>query len=168
MARGFCWTLVLSLLVPRLAAQQMDPTADRALREIKATYEAAITAMVRGDGRAWQRMLSAGPDVTLFNALGNVRVGQQDVRKQYAWAASHMDPELRRVDIDYLSTTVAGDIACIVAIEHPRWVTRPGAPLRAVVNTRATDIFRREGGRWRLLHRHMDHLPDPESPQPAP
>jgi ketosteroid isomerase-like protein len=70
-----------------------------------------------------------------------------------------MSPGFQDFDIEVLASGESGDLAYVVTLERSRF--RPDAST-SVQNgfTRVTQIFRREQGQWRLLHRHMDHLPE--------
>jgi ketosteroid isomerase-like protein len=59
---------------------------------------------------------------------------------------------------------VSGDLACVVEIERYRPV---GSDTLTSARTRATHIFRREEGAWKLAHRHMDHLREDTTPRAA-
>ena len=53
------------------------------------------------------------------------------------------------------------DLAYIVGIEHTTASVR-GAPA-VPYSLRVTTIFRREGGEWKVVHRHGDPVPDSDS-----
>ena len=52
-----------------------------------------------------------------------------------------------------------GDMAYTVGYEHTEATVR-GEPSR--YKLRATQIYRREDGEWKVVHRHADTVPDPE------
>jgi ketosteroid isomerase-like protein len=137
----------------------VPPPSGTTLVALKATYEAALAGMLRGDEAPWQRMVTARPDVTLLNPFGLVRHGQADVRGMYARAAARLEPADVRLEIEYLAAAVVADIGYVVAIERSDGFRFRGdtIPRRNGV-TRATNVFRLEQGAWRLVHRHMDHL----------
>jgi len=62
--------------------------------------------------------------------------------------------------LSYENETVAagasGDLAYTVALEHTTASINGGEPQPYVL--RATTIFRREGGEWKVVHRHGDAL----------
>jgi ketosteroid isomerase-like protein len=71
-------------------------------------------------------------------------------------AASHYR-EGDAIGFDEISRYVTPDLACIVEVEHLKSKVG-GHEEVAPVNLRVTSIFRREDGRWRLVHRHADPI----------
>jgi ketosteroid isomerase-like protein len=65
--------------------------------------------------------------------------------------------------VEYVSTVVSGDLACTVSIERST-VRLADAPAPAPMALRVTHVFRREDGRWTLLHRHADPLVETTAP----
>jgi ketosteroid isomerase-like protein len=129
------------------------------LPSLKAMYEHALTAMLRGDDGPWRGMLSASADVTLLTPFGAVRRGQEAVRRQYALAASRLAPAEARVEVEYLAAAVEGSLGVVVALERSEGFRMKGDSVpRRDGFTRSTNVFRREADGWRLVHRHMDHL----------
>jgi ketosteroid isomerase-like protein len=57
--------------------------------------------------------------------------------------------------VDHVSTVVSGDLAYTVAIERST-VRPPDAPATTATAQRVTQVFRKEDGRWKLLHRDVD------------
>jgi ketosteroid isomerase-like protein len=59
---------------------------------------------------------------------------------------------------ELVAAEVVGDIAYTVGYEHTQ-ATVNGEP--RTYTLRATQIYRREGGEWKVAHRHGDAPPDP-------
>jgi ketosteroid isomerase-like protein len=135
----------------------VDPEFVAFLHEL----ERATAAMLNGDPTLWLGHVSRDP--TLFTWSGGIRRGQDEVLRQYRNAAARMPPGAATVTFEYLQVLVSGDLATTVALEHPRRENpRPGSPRI----TRVTHIFRKEDGAWKLVHRHMDHLEEPQTTPP--
>jgi ketosteroid isomerase-like protein len=62
---------------------------------------------------------------------------------------------------EIIAADVIGDMAYTVGYEHTR-ASVNGEP--RTYTLRATQIYRREGGEWKVAHRHADTLPDAEEP----
>jgi ketosteroid isomerase-like protein len=60
---------------------------------------------------------------------------------------------------EIIAADVIGDMAYTVGYEHTR-ASVNGEP--RTYTLRATQIYRREGGEWKVAHRHADTLPDAE------
>jgi ketosteroid isomerase-like protein len=58
---------------------------------------------------------------------------------------------------DILAADVVGDMAYTVGYEHTQ-ATVNGEP--QTYTLRATQVYRREGGEWKVVHRHADTAPD--------
>jgi ketosteroid isomerase-like protein len=58
-----------------------------------------------------------------------------------------------------LSAVEGADLAYIVSIETNR-VREVGKSAEVLLVLRVTEIFRREDGAWRLMHRHADQQAD--------
>ena len=60
---------------------------------------------------------------------------------------------------EIIAADVIGDMANTVGYEHTQ-ASINGAP--RTYSLRATQVYRREGGEWRVAHRHADTVPDPD------
>ena len=128
------------------------PDFDATLRLV----EAAQVELVRGRAAAFKDLWSHGEDVTLIGGLGgdiekgwsNVGARLDGVSTQYA-EGSRKHEEVSR--------HVAGDLAYVVQRETIQF-RRPGNGEHVVQPLRVSMVFRREAGRWRLVHRHADSL----------
>jgi uncharacterized protein (TIGR02246 family) len=133
--------------------------ADTGVRSILPRYEAALTDLLHGDAAAWLRLTSDAADVTLIDAEGGIVTGQAPVRAAYRRISAGHRPADTALSVEYVATGASGDLAYVAAVER----LEPGSAAPAAAgdsHTRATMLFRREGGEWRLVHRQMDHLRD--------
>jgi ketosteroid isomerase-like protein len=136
---------------------------DQGFRTFLQDFEHATTRFINGDPGPWQALVSQRADVTLMGGWGIVARGWQDTSARYDWAARRFVESGAVLQVEYVSTVVSGDLACTVAIERstPRLADAPAA---APMTLRVTHAFRREDGRWKLLHRHADPLIDTMAP----
>ena len=120
-------------------------------------WEGAQSRFINGDPTLWKKNASQGEDVTIFGAFGGSEKGWKEVGPRYDWASSQFKESGAAQKIDYLNTGVSGDLAFTVAIE--RQVARiAGQETSTPRALRVTQVFRNEGGVWKLLHRHADPL----------
>ena len=86
-----------------------------------------------------------------------------EVAERLARPASQLVPERAKQPADERrqgGRDVSGDLAYFVALERGTFrVAGTDSTRRGF--TRATMVFRREAGGWKLRHRHMDHLGAP-------
>jgi ketosteroid isomerase-like protein len=125
------------------------------LDEFIPRQEAADFALHQGDPEPRKRLWSRQDPVTLLGAKGVMASGWDQVNKTFDWvAASFSDCEEFRLEV--IAAGVSGDIAYTVALEHSR-LSRSGGPVQDY-RLRVTHAYRREGGEWRIVHRHGDEL----------
>lgn len=126
--------------------------------------ERAAIDMFHGDAASWKELLSESDQATIFPPFGGFVSGREATRGRYESVAARGASTDVQFEVEVLAFGVSGDLAYIVAFERSRF--RPaGAEAVRSGFTRVTHILHREGGEWRLLHRHMDHLP--EAPEPG-
>jgi ketosteroid isomerase-like protein len=94
--------------------------------------------------------------VSLFGAAGSAS-GAEEVRRIQGWVASHFAGLVDEKQ-ELIAAGACGDLAYTVAFEH-KTVETPGGE-RAAYTLRATHVFRREDGEWRIVHRHGDRPPE--------
>jgi len=123
---------------------------DLVLREV----EAAQVELVSGRPDRFKSLWSHGEDVTLSGGLGGVIAkGWPDVSARLDWVATQYVRGSRTHQ--EVSRYVGKDIAYVVLRETIRF-TRPTDGKPSVQELRVTQIFRREGRQWRIVHRHAD------------
>lgn len=140
--------------------QNINPTAitDSSFKGFLIKWERCITQFINGDPSLWKQNSSQTDDATIFGAFGGYgEKGWKVVGARYDWASSQYKPSGAKIKVDYLSIVISNDLAYTVGIE------RSEALLGDMKNTaprvlRATQIFRKENGEWKLLHRHADPL----------
>jgi ketosteroid isomerase-like protein len=127
------------------------------------TFEEGLTRFVNGDATLWKKNASRSDIATILGAWGAYEKGWPEVGSRYDWAAARFQPSGAKVNVEYLSTVVSGDLACTVTIERST-VRLVDQEKVAPMALRVTHVFRREAGEWKLLHRHADVL----TPRTAP
>ena len=116
---------------------------------------AAETAMHNGDAGPRKAMWSRHEPVTLFGALVS-RSGWNDLSDTFEWVASRFT-HCGSYEIELLAAGASGDLGYTVAYEHTT-ATVQGEP--STYTLRVTHVYRREGGEWKVVHRHGDSVPD--------
>jgi ketosteroid isomerase-like protein len=133
--------------------------SDPELRYFLARLEDATSGMLNGDASLWMELVSHADDATLFPPFGGVARGWEEVGTRYQAAAARQTPGSGSVSVEVLASGVSGELAYVVSLERSLIRVVGSDELRPGF-TRVTHILRREDGEWRLLHRHMDHLPE--------
>lgn len=155
--------LVLALFVAALSGctkTEAPPTAagDSSFQAFLPQWEAAQTRFINGDPTLWKQNASHRDDATILGAFGGHEKGLSEVGARNDWASAQFKDSGATQKIEYLNTTVSGDLAFTVTIERQEAV-RIGEQEKPTPRAlRVTQIFRKEGGSWKLLHRHADPL----------
>ena len=127
---------------------------DAEVRTASAQFYAALNRMIKGDASALNDIWSHSADVTTMHPIGGREVGWDQVRgswEQVAKIASGGQVKL----VDQIIHT-SGDLAYEVGTERG---TATMAGQEVALDHRVTNIYRREGGRWKIVHHHTDLAP---------
>lgn len=139
-----------------MAASPPSNEAQEFLAAITPRLSNAEIAFHNGDATPRGQIWSHAEPVTLFGALLH-KSGWSDIEAAFDFLASGFS-NCKSFRYDLLSAGASGDLAYLVGIEHTTASVR-GAPPKAY-QLRVTTLFRREGGQWRIFHRHADPLPN--------
>ena len=107
-----------------------------------------------GDTASWTDAWSHAEPVSVFGAGVRCRVGWPEVQRTITWVASAF-ADCPTYDYELITAGIDGDLAYTCGFERYT-ATRPNGEV--VSNElRVTQIYRREDGAWRIVHRHGDH-----------
>ncbi len=164
-SRALLLPALLLCCVRTAAAQGLapPPVSDSGFRAFLVEFEAAERQMLDGSPEAWLALVSRQEPVTLFGPFGGHERTRAGAEERFRWAASRLAPSGATLAVEYLAWGVSGDLAYTVVLERTRVRTAGQDTVRNGF-TRATYLFRREDGQWRLAHRHGDHLPERFTP----
>ena len=124
-------------------------------------YHRAGREIINGNPEVYKSLYSRRDDVTLANPFGPPARGWSEVSATLDRAAAHyQDGEV--VGFDNVSTVVTAELAYTLEVERYR-ARVGGAEERAPVSVRVTSVFRREGGDWKVVHRHADPITSPRT-----
>jgi ketosteroid isomerase-like protein len=130
---------------------------------------AAETAIHNGDAGPRMALWSRSEPVTLLGAMGMSSLGWDAVSQTSRWVASRFS-DCTRYSFELLAAGASGDLAYTVGLERADLSVDGGPPHPTKI--RVTHVYRREGGEWKIVHRHGDYVPLDEEPaaegQPAP
>jgi ketosteroid isomerase-like protein len=126
------------------------------LDEVVERYHLALGEFMKGNYEPAKQLFSEREDVTLGNPFGPFARGWTQVVETMERAASnYRDGEAS--GFDTISKYSTPELAYMVEVERLRSKVA-GREDVAPVDLRVTSIFRREDGRWRLVHRHADPI----------
>jgi ketosteroid isomerase-like protein len=141
------------LTTPRPLEAAMTEVDDF-LAEIHPRLVDELQALHNGDPQPRLAMWSTNDPVTLFGAGMSGRGWNQVSGIFRSIASRWSDCTNQRVEI--LAAGVSGDLAYTVELEHTS-VSIDGTPV-APYTVRVTQLYRREDGEWKVVHRHGDQI----------
>lgn len=118
------------------------------------------TAFHKGDPAPRGDLWSHNDPVTLLGAAVTTS-GWTKVSEAFDWLAANFS-NFESSEYEVIAADVSGDLAYVVCIERTVGSFR-GSEVRPYA-LRVTTIFRREGGEWKVVHRHADSFKEPAPP----
>ena len=122
-------------------------------RRFLALQAEAEEAFVLGDAGPRMKLWSRRDPVSLLGALGMYESGWDRLSQVFPMVAS-MFSNVSEFRWDIEVANVVGDMAYTVGYERFNGSVR-GRPIEAMT-VRVTHAYRREGGEWKIVHRHGD------------
>jgi ketosteroid isomerase-like protein len=162
----FAVALALAMLgiAYNAARVHVAPTSEEAaFQAFLSEFEQGTTGFINGDAAGWKARVSRRADATLMGGWGIVARGWPEVGSRYDWAARRFADSGATLKVEYVSTTVSGDLAYTVAIERSE-VRLADQTARSPMALRVTHVFRKEDGLWKLVHRHADPILETTAP----
>jgi len=115
----------------------------------------AEIAVHDGDANPRREIWSRQEPVTVLGAAKNA-TGRAELDELFSWMEQSMSGcESYRFEV--VAAEVSGDMAYTVGYEHTKAVINGAS---RTYTLRATQIYRREGGEWKVIHRHGSELPE--------
>ena len=145
-------TIAGDLASSRAHARDAD---EKAVVEAANRFYVALNEMFTGDLTRMIDVWSHAQDVTYMGPAGDFRVGWAQVLSSWKeQAAMKLGGEVRP---ENMRVTVGRDLAVTHNFERGENVGAQGK--REKVSIRATNLFRKEKGTWKMIGHHTDLLP---------
>ena len=119
----------------------------------------AEIALHNGDAAPRLAIWSRRDPVTVLGAWKSAS-GQDAVRDLFAQLETAFS-DCTSYSHEIIAADLIGDMAYTVGYEHTQ-ASVNGEPRKYTL--RATQVYRREDGEWKVAHRHADTVPDAEQP----
>ena len=129
-------------------------SAEEDVRHASNQFYAALNRMANGDAGLMASAWSHGPEVTALHPIDGREIGWEAVKasfERFAQIAADGNIDLKDQVI-----RVDGDVAYELGVEQGE-CKLGGHPVD--IKHRVTNIYRREGGEWRMIHHHSDTSP---------
>lgn len=151
-ASALLWSLTGLLQAESALASDDDKSA---VIEAAGQFYSALNAMFKGNLEPMKEVWSHDDDVTYMGPGGGFRIGWTQVLADWETQAAmklggEVKPEGMRI-------TVGRDLAVVSNFEIGINAGPEAKPRK--VEIRATNLFRKEGGTWKMIGHHTDILP---------
>jgi ketosteroid isomerase-like protein len=118
--------------------------------------EDAARAYVRGDPAPVSALATDTSPATFFGPQGSYRRGASEVKQAYERDAGMFEAG-GDTRFEVLQLEAGAGLACWIGLQHAT-VRMRGKVEPVQMSLRVTEVFRREGDEWKLVHRHADPL----------
>jgi ketosteroid isomerase-like protein len=124
------------------------------LHDAADAFYAAGNQLLAGDPSAFEAIWSEADDISHLGPLGAICTGRAAVMAEFAnESAMGFEGTLVADERRFVETPEMGYLVCV---ERTRGMTKAGEPI--TVDIRASTIFRKEAGQWRVVHHHTDRF----------
>lgn len=130
-------------------------------RQFMREREAAAQAYVSGETAPLGQIVTHGASATFFGPKGGYETGADHVYDVYRRDAGHFKSGESHFEV--LQMAEGGDVAFWTGLQHAI-AKLDGSDQEMPMHLRVTEVFRREDGEWKMVHRHADRLAEEESP----
>ncbi len=153
-----CYSYILVLLLVVFIGSintQASEIDEKAVKQAVSQFYVALNEMFKGKIEPMKEVWSHAGDVTYMGPTGGIKIGWQQVLADWeAQAAMKLGGVVKPEGMHII---VGQDIAVTTNYEKGSNVDSEGKPIE--VSIRATNIFRKEDGKWKMIGHHTDLLP---------
>jgi ketosteroid isomerase-like protein len=125
------------------------------------TRAAAAQAYVQGESAPLEEIVTRKSPASFFGPQGGHHEGAQAVSSTYTHDAEAFEPG-GESHFEILDQSVSNGVAYWVGFQRAK-VKMRGRAEPIAMDLRVTELFRREGEEWKLVHRHADSMVETKS-----
>jgi ketosteroid isomerase-like protein len=134
---------------------QASEQDEKVVKEAVSQFYVALNEMFKGNIEPMKKVWSHAGDVTYMGPAGGIKIGWDQVLAEWQ---SQADMKLGgTVKPEDMKIYVGKDLAITVNYEKGENINAEGKPQE--VSIRATNTFRKEDGKWKMIGHHTDILP---------
>jgi ketosteroid isomerase-like protein len=126
-------------------------TTESEVRAASEKFYAGLNRMLNGDAGPLGDIWSHSATVTTMHPIGGREVGWEKVKN--SWEQVAQLSKGGQVNLSDQFIQVAGDAAYELGVEHVQGTI---AGQLVTGDCRVTNIYRHEGGAWKIVHHHTD------------
>jgi len=131
-------------------------TADNGFEKFLQLRKETSDAFVNGNAEPLERISAHKSPATLFGPKGDCIQGADEVNAANAKGSGMFKPGARN-EFEIMHKGASGDLAYWTGIQRST-VNMRDKDAGVQMDLRVTEIFRKDDGQWRLIHRHADKL----------
>lgn len=129
-------------------------SSDAEVRNASEQFYRALSRMANGDAGPLADIWSNSPEVTTMHPIGGREVGWDAVRASFQGVADNATEG--RIELSDQIIHLVGDLAYELGVERGHFKLA-GQPVD--IEQRVTNVYRRVGGAWKIVHHHTDLSP---------
>ena len=129
-------------------------SAEDQVRQASQQFYAALNRMANGDASSMADIWSHSATITTMHPIGGREVGWDQV--EGPWALVAQLAAEGQIELNDQLIQVSGDMAYEVGTEQGQFTL---AGEQVTIDQRVTNVYRREGGTWKVVHHHSDISP---------
>ena len=153
---SYSYILVLSLAVFIGSINtQSSENDENAVTQAVSQFYVALNEMFKGNVEPIKEVWSHAGDVTYMGPTGGIKIGWQQVLAD--WETQAAMKLGGTVKPENMTITVGNNLAFTINYEKGSNVDSEGKPIE--ISIRATNTFRKEDGKWKMIGHHTDLLP---------
>lgn len=122
----------------------------------------AARAYVNGDAGPLDRIVARNGTASFFPPNGGSEQGAKEVSARYDRDVKSFG-QGGETQLEVLQSASAGDVGFWTGFQSAK-VKMGGATEAVAMKLRVTELFRRIGGEWKMVHRHADPMAEPVRP----
>ncbi len=130
---------------------EVEMEAEDGVRAASESFYAGLNRMLAGDAGSLGSIWSHGTAATTMHPIGGREIGWDQVKNSFEQVARLAQGG--HVALADRFIQVAGDTAYELGVERGE-LTLAGQQI--AIDSRVTNIYRREGGAWKIVHHHTD------------
>ena len=135
--------------------RRINDAEEKAVRKSAEQFYVALNSMFTGDLAAMKEVWSHAEDVTYMGPGGEFRIGWDQILAD--WEAQAAMKLGGKVKPENMHIMVVQELGVVLNYEKGENTNTEGKPQQ--VSIRATNLFRKEDGKWKMIGHHTDLLP---------